>query len=331
MEKSSWARIRRVITNLLLSVLSTLVSLSLVEQILKATHFQADPLHIDVANKSDARYYHVFEDHQFIFDPQLIWRPKPGFGFFNSQGFRGVELPSTKIPASYRIFAIGDSNTLGWAGKASCWPAYLQNVLLKTGKHAAVINAGVYGYSSYQGLQRFRECLLYQPDLVLISFGANDAHQVSISDREFVQSGISNVRLRQFLYRYRLGKLLLLTLSRSSTSHIGQLKPRVDQAEYRRNLAEIARTAKQKRIQVVFLTRPYLGSSNNPQIWKSYAPQYNQATADVARHEGVLLIDVYSYFKDKRQYFADESHFTMRGHRVAAGIIEKALLPLLPK
>ena len=38
-----------------------------------------------------------------------------------------------------------------------------------------VANAGVYGYSSFQGLRRFHELLRYHPDVVTWSFGANDA------------------------------------------------------------------------------------------------------------------------------------------------------------
>jgi lysophospholipase L1-like esterase len=41
-----------------------------------------------------------------------------------------------------------------------------------------VINAGVAGYSSWQGVQRFlQEWETYQPDMVLVSFGWNDLPQ----------------------------------------------------------------------------------------------------------------------------------------------------------
>lgn len=38
-----------------------------------------------------------------------------------------------------------------------------------------MLNAGVAGYSSYQGLLRFKqEVARYEPDLIFVSFGFND-------------------------------------------------------------------------------------------------------------------------------------------------------------
>jgi len=35
----------------------------------------------------------------------------------------------------------------------------------------------------------------------------------------------------------------------------------------------------------------------------------------------VAVIDVYQYFKDKNEYFADEAHFNDTGYQIAAGLI----------
>jgi len=95
---------------------------------------------------------------------------------FNSQGFRGKELGG-KQHGEFRIFTIGDSNTLGWGGSedAPNWPVHLEDLLQESNNRFTVINAGVWGYTSFQGMRRFKEVLGYDPDMVIISFGSNDA------------------------------------------------------------------------------------------------------------------------------------------------------------
>jgi lysophospholipase L1-like esterase len=64
---------------------------------------------------------------------------------------------------------------LGWAeADGPHWPGYLGEILGASGDRT-VVNAGVYGYTSFQGLRRLKQCLDQQPDLVLISFRINDA------------------------------------------------------------------------------------------------------------------------------------------------------------
>ena len=74
------------------------------------------------------------------------------------------------------------------------------------------MNAGAYGYTSYQGLLRFQECLNYDPDIVLISFGANDGHQVRTSDRDYSSKQKGDSSFQNFVKRFRLGKLILFVL-----------------------------------------------------------------------------------------------------------------------
>ena len=79
----------------------------------------------------------------------------------------------------------------------------------------------------------------------------------------------------------------------------------------------------------VLLTRPYVGESNHPLWWKNVGADYNTATVEVAIAQQAPVIDVYTAFRDRRGYFADESHFTREGHRLAAELILSELGPLL--
>jgi lysophospholipase L1-like esterase len=80
---------------------------------------------------------------------------------------------------------------------------------------------------------------------------------------------------------------------------------------------------------VVLLTRPFIGESPNELWWKNFAPAYNAATVEVAKSNGVLVVDTYAYCKGKKEYFSDESHFNERGHRATASIIYENIKALL--
>jgi lysophospholipase L1-like esterase len=318
-----------LLANLVLVVVSTVLALALVEGLLVIIGYEHSPLAIVAGPGNDAREYNVFEESHFIYDPDLIWRPKRSFSVFNSQGFRGPELATPKDPGSLRIFAVGDSNTLGWRdAEGANWPAYLGERLGDAAPAAVVVNAGVWGYSSYQGLIRLREVLVFEPDIVLISFGANDAHPVSVPDREFVETSVGGLRLMRALQSSRIGQLLIAIFDRRGNDG-DELTARVSLEEYRRNLAGMIAACAEQGVEVVLLTRPYMGSLNDEVQWKTHAPAYNAATVQVARREGVAAIDLYSLFKGKDELFADESHFTEEGHRLAARIVFEDLRPLL--
>ena len=176
----------KVVKNGLLVVASVALALSLAETSLRSLGYRYSPMAIEDASGRDDRLIHLFKLEDFVTDPALLWRPRANQSVFNAQGFRGHELSSPKTSGEFRIFAVGDSNTLGWAGEdGTHWPGFLEGVLAEARPDLVVINAGVWGYSSHQGLQRFLEVLDYDPDLVLISFGSNDAHYVDVSDARF--------------------------------------------------------------------------------------------------------------------------------------------------
>jgi lysophospholipase L1-like esterase len=302
------------------------VSLSVViaEVFLRLIDYNYTPLSIQVINNnSEWRYYHSFQDEHFVYDPYLIWRPKKGVFVFNSQGYRGKEISVDKKPGEFRIFAIGDSNTLGWVGDDGAnWPAYLQELLAQKDQRFIVLNAGVYGYSSFQGLRYFKEILAFQPYMVLISFGWNDALQVTESDARFDSRRIKLLSLYKLLHKYRVGQLLIAFSDKFFSKQKSHLVPRVSLQEYKDNITEITRLSKERKIKVIFLTRPCTNG------WCRKNP-YNAATKEIAKYNSITVIDIYSYFEDKKEYFVDQSHFNKAGHQFAAGIIYNSIMPLL--
>jgi acyl-CoA thioesterase-1 len=88
-------------------------------------------------------------------------------------------MPVLATPAAARvpvILDIGDSLTAGYglpAGQA--FPARLQAWLEARGIAARVVNAGVSGDTTADGLARLDWALADKPDLVILALGANDA------------------------------------------------------------------------------------------------------------------------------------------------------------
>jgi lysophospholipase L1-like esterase len=238
-------------------------------------------------------------------------------------------LPSEKPESSFWIFAVGDSNTLGWRGEeGSNWPGSLNGLLRNDCDCFEVVNAGVWGYSSYQGLIRLKEVLKYRPDMVFVSFGSNDAHPVPVPDKEY-GSSVTKLKLEKLLQGSRLGRLLMGASMRLTSFGADDFQHRVSLEDYRENLEEMVRLSRAQGAQLVLFTRPYIGPVPEVPRWKSYAHDYNAATADVAAKHGLPLVDFYTYFKDRETLFDDESHFTSEGHELAAAIVYRHLQPLI--
>lgn len=304
-----------------------------VEAALRAVGYQYSPLKIGAGIKDDWREQHAFGDRHLVYDPVLIWRPRSSqFSPFNPDGFRGAPIDRAKTPGTRRVFALGDSNTFGWdVDDGANWPAQLHRLFARDGHPAEVINAGVWGYTSFQGRRRFEELLAFNPDIVLVSFGANDAHPVRVPDAEYVKRHDRIEQLTRATRRSRLAQLVVDVWDKAvvAAGASGALVPRVSVDEYAANLREMIRAGKSHGTRVVLLTRPFTGSSTDPASWKTSAPRYNETVVAVGREEQVPVIDVYGAFHDRTELFDDESHFGVEGHRLAAELIYTELTKVI--
>lgn len=321
----------RLLARGLLAALSALLVLALAEGALRLQGFRYNPLDIEVTKPgeehadTDWRDQHSFGDEHFAWDPDLFWRPVPGLSVFNAQGFRGKEVPFPKPEGACYVFTIGDSNTLGNAG-GSHWPGYLSQRLRSENPAVRVVNAGVWGYTAFQGLARLEEVLPLEPDVVLISFGANDAHRVRVPDRDYaswrspLDESLGDLRLYQAFVAWR---------DRSREAAGGALVPRVSLEDYRALLETMVERCEERGIAVVLLTRPFQGKSHRPDWWKNFAPDYNRATLEIAAEHELLGLDVHERFDGEAELFVGESHFNDRGNRVMAKYIADQLAPVL--
>lgn len=278
------------------------------------------------AGSEDWRMAHITADKFREPDPVLLWRPVARAPY-SAQRFKGPEVAETKPPGTFRIICYGDSNTDG--PERGGWPERLQAVLdrdrVSDGPNYEVLNAGVAGYSSYQGLLRFRgEVGRFDPDLVLVSFGWNDlAPAIGKPDKQFEVPPAPLVAAMRALLCFRFYRVALYYL-RSSAPSLAQEPhhPRVAIRDYLTNAREFVETARDHHVEVALLTRPHrdlpavlAGVAPN---WRSAVPAYNRALLRLGSHSNIPVLDVQGAFANSPEQFADESHFTLEGHAAMA-------------
>ena len=168
----------------LLALLVFLGPLSFWEGTLRYSGFRFDPY------KHYKRFGANFESDEIRYynqDSELFWRLRPAQAVrdwwvpearINSKGFRGPEFDWEKGPGVFRVVCLGDSGTFGWGIRDhETYPARLQELLQKEmrSREVEVINMGVPGYSSHQGLILLkRHITRMSPDVIIFSFGRND-------------------------------------------------------------------------------------------------------------------------------------------------------------
>jgi len=160
----------------------------------------------------------------------------------NRLGMRGPEL---RDDGSVRILGLGDSCTFGWnVDVDQAYPAVLERLVNRRPGSARyqVLNAGVPGYTSYQGLLYLRERgLALDPTIVVIGFGFNELFRTG-------DDATRIARARLLLPLLRLDDLLLedSTLYRwlrwqLRTTEIRDLGYRVTPDQYGENLRTMVR------------------------------------------------------------------------------------------
>jgi acyl-CoA thioesterase-1 len=83
--------------------------------------------------------------------------------------------PAALIDTRPAIVAFGDSLTAGFGAEpGNSYPDFLQKDLDGAGLRWRVINAGVSGNTTTDGVNRMGEVLAYKPRIVIVEFGGND-------------------------------------------------------------------------------------------------------------------------------------------------------------
>lgn len=332
-----------------LSAISLILFLAVTEGALRLTaHFNK--------KQTDALLSEMGGPHEK--DYLLFWKLRPSEkNGVNSRGYRGLEKNVKKPDGVYRIIVLGDSCAYGmWVGWKETYSFLLEEKLNHDrSRKYEVINAGVPGYSSYQGKMYFKNRLLeYHPDMIIIGFGFNDlSDAIKFKDSEIPLRTSSMITadniLNKFMFYRYFKKLVyfarfklkapeqrLCAESDAEFDKIENLPALVDAQEkklllysklkrvpprdFYDNIIEMIRAAESKNIKVALLTLPSLNGSFG----------YARLVRLMAKERDVMLIDLIEEFEkrnaNKRGYFIDYNHYNPKGHGLIADILREKLL-----
>jgi lysophospholipase L1-like esterase len=212
------------------------------------------------------------------------------------------------------ILAAGDSCTWGWeVAQDASYPADLQRLLDERAlEHRyQVVNAGVPGYTSHQGLEYLRDRgLQLDPAVLILAYGFNDLFETGDVEAQIARERALATALEvdDFLLSHS-------SLYRWTRWQVAKRQPRkqgvrVTAAKYRANLEAMVDLGRRHGARVMLLS-----------FWPPAAPEteYRDAVAEVAADRQVPLI---SY----RGPLIDVVHPTAEGYRLLAGEIAARLV-----
>ena len=201
---------------------------------------------------NDVEYAFMREDHF------LLWSPEPNYDdgeiSINSDGFRDKEYKAEKARNTFRILCLGDSSTFGF-GITSLSHTYhelLEDELNhQYGKNVIyeVINAGVTGYTSYQGLNLFKyKGAKYDPDIVTFYFGINDPiKRFYLNDAQIVNNKVPStmkIMNNNFMLKFASYRFLHNIISKLMDIVLHTNVPRVPVEDYKENIRKLNQLCK---------------------------------------------------------------------------------------
>lgn len=309
------------------------------------------------AQVADAKQSGIFEG-----DPLLLWRLKPNLDHAvwdftvlstNSDHLRS-EVSSkqleSKQPGAIRIVCLGDSVTFGfrvpvvWPDKPTeydpewlPYPMLLEKQLRAANPSRAidVITMAVPGYTSHQGLAWLkRDIDRLQPDLVVVSFGWNDASLSDVPDREAIRTNRSAVAVRWMIahsqaFAHATHWLRAREARKLQTApRIARPTSRVSQQEYLNNMLAIESVARQRGAAVIMIAAPYRDhSSEAPEA--DLMLQYRTALGTTMRQRGSPFLELKELteeaYPSNEGWFGERIHPNHMGHRLIASELLKVI------
>jgi len=188
------ADLRRFALRATLAVATTVVTLLVVEGIIRLGHYLHDdrrPLNVQLqSSRAQAQSSLHGLSLGDIVQPSryagIVYELKPNVrGQFmgqsvviSSQGLHDYEYSRRKPPGTFRIVGVGDSSLFGWGVPFEDSGLKVLERRLNAefgGQKFEVINFAVPGYNTAMEAETFvQRCLEYSPDLVILNFNTND-------------------------------------------------------------------------------------------------------------------------------------------------------------
>jgi len=280
--------------------------------------------------------------HYVIYRPdeRLLWLPLPGRGVteanhrpitISPDGFRYMAKLEPKKDGQVRIFAMGDSVTMGWGvDDDSTYSADLERKLnASCPKHQfQVVNAGINAYPNSLVIERMKKVIEdnFQPDIVVFDYSGNTRMEGLVdkqgADRE---NFLNRVRMKGWMRRsaiynfviedllryvvyYRLKHLLV-----AGSLDTAQAKEELDVAKFNARLLEAFQYCQSHHVTMIMLVTGTNGE-------KTLEHPFQQAMLDFGRAHNLPVVNMVDRWKsmDQDQIFQDHGHPSPLGHETIA-------------
>ena len=326
-----------------------------VEVITRLTMTRVDSLDMFVNTVQQKMQVAGAQSTIFEGDPLLLWRLKPNLDHAywdftdvstNAQSFRADYPIGPKPAGTFRIVCLGDSVTFGyrvppvWPERPrdynpewQPYPMLLQKVLRNANPNRSieVFPMAVPGYTSHQGLAWLRRDIGYlKPDVVIASFGWNDASLSDAPDREAIDTRWSPVAIRWLIdHSQAFAHATRWLRSRNTAKPVVHTPvPRVSQQEYVDNFNAIVRLAKDHGAEVIVIGAPYRDSTTNPpeaQLMKQYRARLKSEMTKSQTPYLEILELTEAAGSVNQGFFGELIHPNHIGHRLMASELLKLM------
>lgn len=283
-------------------------------------------------------------------DEELLWLPAPGQRgrtvegrlpiTINRAGFRSREEPPRRDPGEMRVFAFGDSVTMGWGvDDDSHYAAVLERLLggvAPDGRRARVISAGVNAYPTSLCVRRLERVLAdgWQVDAAVLAYSFNHSHEglarlAGEEKRAFLRKvALKGMLRRSALYNFAVEDLLrgavyyrIRDRLVAGSWNLEEVKARGEEEEelahFYADLGRARNTARRHGFALVFLL---LGSREQ----RDRLDPYQAGLARFAAREDIPLVDMVAALADEDHapLFLDHPHPSPAGHeRIARELL----------
>lgn len=272
-------------------------------------------------------------------DHNLFWRLResikegteflvPGSYRTNSIGLRGSEIDYSSHQK--RIACFGNSCTFGWRlEERETYEQQLETILRNRSHESRfhVINCGVPGYSSFQGVTMLREYQpIIKPDFVTICYGWNDHWAAGFDTEDKDQRtpwqtilDLQNAFSTSHLYR-SLKYVLLAKYEKQKEYTYDRQSPhyRVSLEDYRVNLTAMIEFCRSNGIAPILITAPVGDAA--PELespMEQYHARYNDVVRALASAMNVPLVDAAAIFQSHPEFYdspkTDFIHYNSKG------------------
>ncbi|HKY41458.1 MAG TPA: SGNH/GDSL hydrolase family protein [Pyrinomonadaceae bacterium] len=297
---------------------------------------------------ADPKQSEIFEG-----DPLLLWRLKPNLDHAvwdytvlstNAQSFRADYPTGAKPTGAIRIVCLGDSVTFGYRVPAVWperpneynrdwlpYPMLLEQELRNANpnRRIEVFPMAVPGYTTHQGLAWLRrDIALLQPDIVIASFGWNDASLSDVPDRESMNTGWVSFAGRWLVHHSQAFAHLMRWSHSGNGPTRGSATARVEQMEYVENFNAIVNLARDRGAKVIVIGAPYRDSTTNPPE-AQLMTQYRKALKSAMQQNQTPYLEILELTEAagsvNEGWFGELIHPNHMGHRLMASELLKLM------